>query len=458
MVLVSDNSTTGVATYFLSGSSLDLATGSVQYEFSASDAFGLQVDNVTTVTPISFLEGVVVYLSNERGVLPAYYTGVIPSSSYVYTSGSTKLYVGGDEVSYSNSGGNNTYKITGVTGSGITPNEVTPTTNNYGGVPGTMTTESSSLEINVRYIDSSGEGYDFGRTANFNIIRKGEAGQPGLEGSNGPGLVFTGLYDTTRDYIRTSGSLARADSVLYNNTFYLAITSSGPSYGGFQHPSSSAEYWESLGTASRFVAAELGIFAESFVQNTINVGTNNSGSASAANITIAGGTNYPYISIDQGATTGTQGYNVGNGIFLGINGNTGTGSLSLESPVLGGNELLWNGDTLSIRGSIEFTNTPGLITDTLLTSSLYVSGALESSSLAQQTADNSFSSASAYSASLYLYASQSSYQVDQDLQGVILGTTALENGSGGTFINAGIIYSPNIGGTQGYFSNAFRVG
>jgi hypothetical protein len=105
LVLVSDNSTTGVATYFLSGSSLDLATGSVQYEFSASDAFGLQVDNVTTVTPISFLEGVVVYLSNERGVLPAYYSGVIPSSSYVYTSGSTKLYVGGDEVSYSNSGG-----------------------------------------------------------------------------------------------------------------------------------------------------------------------------------------------------------------------------------------------------------------------------------------------------------------------------------------------------------------
>jgi hypothetical protein len=364
LVLVSDNSTTGVATYFLSGSSLDLATGSVQYEFSASDAFGLQVDNVTTVTPISFLEGVVLYLSNERGVLPAYYNGVIPSSSYVYTSGSTKLYVGGDEVTYSNSGGNNTYKITGVTGSGITPNEVTPTTNNYGGVPGTMLSESSSLQIDVRYIDSSGESYDFGRTANFNIIREGEAGQPGLEGSNGPGLVFTGLYDTTRDYIRTSGSLARADSVLYNNTFYLAITSSGPSYGGFEHPSSSAEYWESLGTASRFVAAELGIFAESYVQNTINVGTNNSGSTSAANITIAGGTNYPWISIGQSGQTGTQGYNVGNGIFLGINGNSGTASLSLESPILGGNELLWDGENLSIKGSITVTNTQDFITPT----------------------------------------------------------------------------------------------
>ena len=364
LTLLSDNSTTGVATYFLSGSSLDLSTGSVSYQFTASDEFGLQIDNVTTITPISFLGGVVLYLSNERGVLPAYYTGIIPSSSYVYTSGSTKLYVDGDEVTYNNSGGTNTYKITGVTGSGITPNETQPTTNEYGGVPGTMTTESSSLEINVRYTDSGGETYDFGRTANFNIVREGEAGQPGLEGSNGPGLVFTGLYDTTRDYVRTSGSLARADSVLYNNTFYLAITSSGPSYGGFEHPSSSTEYWENLGTASRFVAAELGIFAESYVQNTINVGTNNSGSASAANITIAGGTNYPYISIDQGATTGTQGYNVGNGIFLGINGNTGTGSLSLESPTLGGNELLWDGETLSIRGNITVTNTEDFITPT----------------------------------------------------------------------------------------------
>ena len=364
LTLLSDNSSTGVATYFLSGSSLDLSTGSVSYEFTASDEFGIQVDNVTTITPISTLGGVVLYLSNERGVLPAYYTGIIPSSSYVYTSGSTKLYIDGDEVTYNNSGGNNSYKITGVTGSGITPNETQPTTNNYGGVPGTMTAESSSLEINVRYTDSTGETYDFGRTSNFNIVREGEAGQPGLEGSNGPGLVFTGLYDTTRDYIRTSGSLARADSVLYNNTFYLAITSSGPSYGGFQHPSSSTEYWENLGTASRFVAAELGIFAESYVQNTINVGTNNSGSASAANITIAGGTNYPYISIDQGATTGTQGYNVGNGIFLGIDGNTGTGSLSLESPVLGGGELLWDGHSLSIRGDITVTNTQDFITPT----------------------------------------------------------------------------------------------
>ena len=366
LTLLSDNTTTGIATYFVSGSSLNLQSGSLTYSFTSSDEFGVQVDNSTTVTPISFLGGVVLYLSNERGVLPAFASGIIPSASFSYTSGSTKLYVNGDQIDYNNSGGNNTYKITGVTGSGITPNEVAPTTNNYGGIPGTMPEESSSLEINIQYTDSSGEFYDFGREANFNIVREGEQGQPGLEGSNGPGLVFTGQWTGSRDYTRTTGSLARADAALQNNEFYLAISSSGPSSAeGAISPAddTSSLYWEALGTASRFVAAELAIFAESYVQNNINVGTNNSGSASAANITIAGGTNYPYISIDQGATTGTQGYNVGNGIFLGINGNTGTGSFSIESG-LTNNELTWDGDTLNIRGNITVTNTEDYITPT----------------------------------------------------------------------------------------------
>jgi hypothetical protein len=464
LTVLSDNSTTGIATYFLSGSSLDLTTGSVQYEFSASDEFGLQVDNITTITPISFIGGVLLYLTNERGILPAFANGTIPSSSYTFTTGSTKLYVEGEEVSYDNSLAKNTYKIIGVTGSGITPNEVNPTTNEYGGVAGTMTTDSSSLEINVSYKDEVGDTYSLTRTANYNIVREGADGQPGLEGSNGPGLVFTGDYSTTRTYTVTTGSLARKDSVLYNDTFYLAITSSGPDSGGFQHPSSSTDYWEELGTGSNFVAAELAIFKESYVQNNINVGTNNSGSASAANITIAGGTNYPYISIDQGATTGTQGYNVGNGIFLGIDGNTGTGSFSIENGLLG-DELLWDGSSLTIRGSIEFSNTPGAVSDTLSSASLFSLRAYNSASLAEATAslaqtsaDNTFSSASAYSASQFSYTNTLNNQVNDDLADVISGSTAIQNGSGTTFIDSGIIYSPNIGGANGYFSNAFRVG
>ena len=509
LTLISDNSTTGVATYFLSGSTLDLSTGSVNYQFTASDSFGVQIDNVTSVTPISFLEGVVLYLTNERGVLPAFYSGVIPSASYQYTSGSTKLYVGGDEVTFDNGGGNNTYKITGVTGSGITPNEVTPTTNEYGGVPGTMGNESSSLEINVQYTDSIGESYDFGRTANFNLVREGEQGQPGLEGSNGPGLLFTGIYDNTRDYTVTTGSLARRDAVIYNNVFYLAVSESGPSSAaGLQHPSSSTDYWASLGTGSNFVAAGLAVFSESYVQNNINVGTNNSGSTSAANITIAGGTNYPYISIDQGATTGTQGYNVGNGIFLGINGNTGTGSLSLESG-LTNNELTWDGDTLNIRGNITVTNNEDFVTpsdtgslvrndqtSSLVNPAEYSFGevfTLASASAVEGlnlTANylgyydgSTFKSYMDDSGNFYLGGSSNgaltwngtnlnldggsitfTNQNEIDLDG--LGFTnddelnSLVNGTktGGSFINSKVIASPIIAGENGYFQNTFKVG
>ena len=514
LTLISDNSTTGVATYFLSGSTLDLSTGSVNYQFTASDEFGVQIDNVTSVTPISFLEGVVLYLTNERGVLPAFYSGVIPSASYQYTSGSTKLYVGGDEVTFDNGGGTNTYKITGVTGSGITPNEVNPTTNEYGGIPGTMGNESSSLEINVQYTDSIGESYDFGRTANFNLVREGEQGQPGLEGSNGPGLLFTGIYDNTRDYTVTTGSLARRDAIIYNNVFYLAVSESGPSTSaGLQHPSSSTDYWASLGTGSNFVAAGLAVFAESYVQNNINVGTNNSGSSSAANITIAGGTNYPYISIDQGATTGTQGYNVGNGIFLGINGNTGTGSLSLESG-LTNNELTWDGDTLNIRGNITVTNNEDFVfpsdTGSLVrndqTSSLenpasYSFGG-NGFTLATNTAALGLNLTSQFlgyhngtdfetymdnTGNFYLggstggaltwngtnlnldggsitFTNQNSINLsgfnnddgftnDDELDSLIAGTK-----TGGTFINAKTIASPIIAGVDGFFQNTFKVG
>ena len=47
-------------------------------------------------------------------------------------------------------------------------------------------------------------------------------------------------------------------------------------------------------------------------------------------------------------TTGTQGYNVGGGVFLGINGNNGSGSFSIENG-LTGDELLWDGNSLTIR-------------------------------------------------------------------------------------------------------------
>ena len=115
---------------------------------------------------------------------------------------------------------------------------------------------------------------------------------------------------------------------------------------------------------------ELAIFKESYVQNTINVGTNNSGSNIGHKTLQSVEQTILTFQLTKGMATGTQGYNVGGGVFLGINGNNGSGSFSIENG-LTGDELLWDGNTLSIRGSIEFTNTPGGITNTLSSASLF---------------------------------------------------------------------------------------
>jgi hypothetical protein len=87
------------------------------------------------------------------------------------------------------------------------------------------------------------------------------------------------------------------------------------------------------------VATGLLIAEESFVKNTINVGTNTTGNA---NITIAGGSASPYLSIGQA----TKSY-ASEGIFLGTV--AGEATLSLTSNT---NHLKWNGDSLDIKGDI----------------------------------------------------------------------------------------------------------
>ena len=59
---------------------------------------------------------------------------------------------------------------------------------------------------------------------------------------------------------------------------------------------------------------------------------------------------------------------------------------------------------------------------------------------------------SSLSASQFEYSNQLNNQINDDLSDVISGTTAIQNGSINVHID-GIIYSPNIGGEQGYFSN-----
>jgi hypothetical protein len=218
------------------------------------------------------------------------------------------------------------------------------------------------------------------------------------EGNVGPGIVMRGEWSPLTDYIgshQTSNS--RRDAVIYSpvpgtTKYYGAISGSGPNtynkptivpgkdgyYTGATPPAgynlinykaptpdSNNEYWEFLGSEQFFVAAKLAIFEESYVKNTINVGTKD-GTSGFANIVLAGGRPDPYIAIGQNSTVGTAGtsgttvttgvigYNKP-GIFLGIyeNGTSGTtGRFSIKTTGTSGKGMSWDGDTLTIVGSI----------------------------------------------------------------------------------------------------------
>jgi hypothetical protein len=204
-----------------------------------------------------------------------------------------------------------------------------------------------------------------------------------FEGATGPGIVVRGEWTGSVDYL-FSLEQKRRDAVVYKydnggeqETHYFGTTNTlndfkrlpytssvgitdEPSYDGTQEQGDVDTFgWEYLGQQDMFVAAKIAIFEESFVENTINVGIPPDGFPNA-NIAIVGGTDEPYIAIGQ---QGTQGF-AQPGVFMGMtndggpNGTSGTmGILSLKSTPNGGEykSLEWDGDTLTIRGSIRQT-------------------------------------------------------------------------------------------------------
>ena len=194
----------------------------------------------------------------------------------------------------------------------------------------------------------------------------GTNGDPGANGVTGPGVVHTGVWTSGRTYQFSNGltdGTGRRDTVLWSsdgnapyNTYYATtrqhLSAVGNVINGAPHQAAQTG-WTSLGAQDFFVAAKIGIFEDSFVQKTLNIGTNSNGAMAAANITLAGGSAYPYISIGQSASAGSQGYDV-NGIFMGVVNvsNAPVYRLSLKSAT---NSLKWDGASLTINGAGTFT-------------------------------------------------------------------------------------------------------
>lgn len=213
-----------------------------------------------------------------------------------------------------------------------------------------------NVTFNVTYTDSKGTT----SSAIAQIHRVNAV----LDGTTGPGVVHTGVWEAGRTYQYSDGltsGTGRRDTVLWSSNgstpydTYYAVNSSHTSTNDSNSSTGRPDLggpWTSLGTQDFFVAAKIGVFEDSFVQNTLNIGSNSNGGLSSANITLAGGTAYPYLSIGQASATGSQGYDV-TGIFLGsVNvGGSPKYRFSLKNSA-GTNYLRWTGDGLEIRGSL----------------------------------------------------------------------------------------------------------
>jgi hypothetical protein len=415
----SNNNTTGVQSYFISGSNYNFTSGSTTYTFTTTDLNSSTYNDTLTISPVIVESQIGVSISNENTSFPAYSTGTV-LAGFGASSGSITVKVGTDTISYA-SIGTNRYTASFTSSAGLTQ------TTGFNGTDysiSALTVDSGSLTINVTYFDGRGSGSSFqkvatyskaksaspsvivsanplnqsivgnatgsqsgslkdvlftaleGNTSRFvsmsitsggfttsptysptvgtltmssavidrtkneasasvivyytnsegtagsssilisatkvNVGITGSNGTNGAAGAAGPGVVLRGEYvaGTTYYYTTFAGSSRR--DVVYQNSggitkYYATLqqtTGNSPTNG------IDNAYWQYLGDQDFFVSAKIAIFDESYVKNTLNVGTNVSGSA--ANITLAGGTTNPYISVGQF----TQGYG-NDGIFLG---------------------------------------------------------------------------------------------------------------------------------------------
>jgi hypothetical protein len=240
-----------------------------------------------------------------------------------------------------------------------------------GNITGWTSPETNSTAAIVYRVDIENGRAVFFKTQSISIQ---------YEGNTGPGVVMRGQWNEFTDYIGSVETVNyRRDAVIYpdpsgssGETHYFAsVSGSGPNTGGPEIPpaiGTDDENWIYLGQQDFFVAAKIAIFEESFVKNTINVG-NNPGS-SFANIVLAGGRQDPYMAIGQTGTSGASGVQTGTGvigynkpgIFMGMyqgstsGGGAGTtGRFSINNAD-SSKALTWDGNTLTIKGSIRQTS------------------------------------------------------------------------------------------------------
>ena len=177
LTFVSTNSTNGVDTYTLAGTSYPYNTGETTYFISGSDQFGNEYSDAVKITPVKILDGLSATLTNDNASLPALSNGFVASGSFLFTSGSVNVKVGNETIVFDddNDGNraNNTFAITNVTGLGCTPNggnNSNPTQNSYSIT--NLAADSGSLNVTIDYKDGAGDSTNLIKTITYTKNKK----------------------------------------------------------------------------------------------------------------------------------------------------------------------------------------------------------------------------------------------------------------------------------------------
>jgi hypothetical protein len=240
--------------------------------------------------------------------------------------------------SYSTGGGASTYYVSAITGG----------TNNANGTitPNTPTTDAGvTVSVTISYVNSEGVAGSEVRTHKVSVAK---------EGRQGPGLLFIGDYATKKaaepGYV-LNNSATKKDAVKNAGKFYAFRGVDLTTIGATSTPTAGGDStWEEF-TSFSAISTGLLITENSFVQQTLNVGTNAAGDG--ANITIWGGDTSPYISIGQS----TKAYD-NSGIWLGSSGGF------KFSIINGSNYFKWTGTQVLINATNFSLNSSGNIVAT----------------------------------------------------------------------------------------------
>jgi hypothetical protein len=168
------NEGNGVTSFTISAgqsSNYQFNTGVQTYTFSANDLNGTTYSDEITISPVIAESQVSVNLTNENATVSTRSTGFVASSSFVVTSGSVSVKVGGEDITREEGlATNNRFDIISATGTNCTPNDTTPDDATYGITA--LSADSGSLSLVVRYKDGRGLSTDITKIVTYSKAKQ----------------------------------------------------------------------------------------------------------------------------------------------------------------------------------------------------------------------------------------------------------------------------------------------